>query len=107
MQAKAGCIVNLISDIHLPCSMEIPRQTETVGLKKTEQRSWVRFSKRKEERSLSVDDKETRNIFRKFLAILNKLTPQKFKDLAEQALELPLSSVERLKGCIDMLFEKV
>ena len=85
--------------------MELPRQqTKSVNLRTTEQR-WVRFAKR--EKDLSEEDRETREVFRKFLGILNKITPQNFKDLAEQALKLPLSTVERLKGCIDILFKKV
>ena len=59
------------------------------------------------ENDLPEDERETKRILRKFLGILNKLTPQKFKDLAEQALCLPLSNMERLNGCVDMLFEKV
>ena len=76
---------------------------EPVELRKTGQR-WIRFSKRKEE---NIDDMESTKVFRKFLAILNKLTPQNFKDLAEQALKLPLSSIETLKGCVNLVFEKV
>ena len=59
------------------------------------------------ENNLPEDERETKRILRKFLGILNKLTPQKFMDLAEQALCLPLTNTERLKGCVDMLFEKV
>ena len=50
---------------------------------------------------------ETEELFRKFQAILNKLTPQKFQNLAEQALQLKIDSEERLKGCIDKIFTKV
>ena len=38
---------------------------------------------------------------------MNKLTPQKFKALAEQALALKINSDERLRGCIDKIFKKV
>ena len=53
------------------------------------------------------EDEETEKLFRKFKGILNKLTPQKFKNLAEQALNLKIDSEQRLKGCIDMIFTKV
>ena len=66
---------------------------------------WVRPGE--VENDLPEEERETKRILRKFLGILNKLTPQKFKDLAGQALCLPLTNTERLKGCVDMLFEKV
>ena len=50
---------------------------------------------------------ETDELFRKFQGILNKLTPQKFQNLAEQALQLKIDDEERLKGCIDKIFTKV
>ena len=53
------------------------------------------------------EDGETEELFRKFQAILNKLTAQKFQNLAEQALQLKIDSEERLKGCIDKIFTKV
>jgi hypothetical protein len=45
-------------------------------------------------------------LYRKFQGILNKLTPQKFQKLAEQALVLDINTVERLSGCIDKIFTK-
>ena len=33
--------------------------------------------------------------------------PQKFKELAEKALALPIDSEDRLRGCIDKIFQKV
>ena len=38
---------------------------------------------------------------------MNKLTPQKFKELAEKALALPINTEDRLRGCIDKIFQKV
>lgn len=81
-----------------------PNKEEKVELRKAENK-WVRHSAT--DKDTSDEDRETTEIFRKFQGILNKLTPQKFKDLAEQALKLPLSTVERLKGCIDKIFTKV
>ena len=85
-----------------------PGKEEKVELRKAENK-WVRHSETEKEKDKEIpdEDKETAEIFRKFQGILNKLTPQKFKDLAEQALKLPLLTVERLKGCIDKIFTKV
>ena len=41
------------------------------------------------------------------VAILNKLTPQKFKTLVEQIMALTIDTSERLEGVIDRIFEKV
>ena len=78
--------------------------SQKVELHKAEER-WVRsqtvLSK------LSEDKKQTADLYRKFQSILNKLTPQKFQKLAEQALLLEINTEERLKGCIDKIFTKV
>ncbi len=47
---------------------------------------------------------QTQELFHKFQGILNKLTPQKFQALAEQALKLEINSEERLSGCVDKIF---
>ena len=72
-----------------------------VDLHKAENR-WVRQTQ-----VAPTEDGEMEELFRKFQAILNKLTPQKFKNLAEQALNLKIDSEQRLKGCIDKIFTKV
>ena len=56
---------------------------------------------------MSEEEKATAELYRKFQAILNKLTPQKFQALAEQALQLKIDTEERLKGVIDKIFTKV
>jgi translation initiation factor 4G len=48
----------------------------------------------------------TEEILKKVRSILNKLTPQKFKTLVEQILALDINTEERLKGTIDLVFEK-
>ncbi|EDO33172.1 predicted protein, partial [Nematostella vectensis] len=45
-------------------------------------------------------------VMRKFRGILNKLTPQKFKKLTEQVMELEIDTSEKLEGIIDIIFEK-
>ena len=49
----------------------------------------------------------TADLYHKFQGILNKLTPQKFQALAEQALNLEIDTEERLNGCIDIIFSRV
>lgn len=45
-------------------------------------------------------------LFRKVRSILNKLTPQKFNQLMKQVTDLTIDTEERLKGVIDLVFEK-
>lgn len=45
-------------------------------------------------------------LFRKVRSILNKLTPQKFSQLMKQVTDLTIDTEERLKGVIDLVFEK-
>ena len=55
----------------------------------------------------SAEDAQATELYRKFQGILNKLTPQKFQSLAEQALKLEINTEERLSRCIDKIFTKV
>ncbi|XP_037538145.1 eukaryotic translation initiation factor 4 gamma 1a isoform X2 [Nematolebias whitei] len=55
------------------------------------------------------DDPEqakTRELFKRLRSILNKLTPQKFEELMKQVTDLKIDTEERLKGTIDLIFEK-
>ncbi len=45
-------------------------------------------------------------LFRKVRSILNKLTPQMFHQLMKQVTDLTINTEERLKGIIDLVFEK-
>ena len=65
---------------------------------------WVRPSERRKE--MTDEEKETAKVISKFNGILNKLTPQNFQSLSDQALELKINSNERLRGCINKIFEK-
>ena len=82
-----------------------PPSSQKVDLHKAE-KPWqpVRVA---EKGDLSEEDKKTEELYRKFQGILNKLTPQKFQSLAEQALQLDIDSEERLRGVIDKIFTKV
>lgn len=46
------------------------------------------------------------DLFRRVRAILNKLTPQMFQQLMKQVTQLAIDTEERLKGVIDLIFEK-
>ncbi|XP_076833025.1 eukaryotic translation initiation factor 4 gamma 1 isoform X1 [Brachyhypopomus gauderio] len=55
------------------------------------------------------DDQEalkTQELFRRVRSVLNKLTPQMFQPLMKQVTELTIDTEERLKGVIDLIFEK-
>merc|ERR1719400_1009124 len=54
------------------------------------------------------DPKETEmeELRRKALAILNKLTPQKFETLVQRFQELPIDSYQKLAACMELVFEK-
>jgi translation initiation factor 4G len=62
---------------------------------------WVR------PRKVEEDLPEEKDLFRKLQGILNKLTPQKFQTLAEQALMLKIDSERLIKGCIEKIFNVV
>ncbi|XP_022078022.2 eukaryotic translation initiation factor 4 gamma 1 isoform X4 [Acanthochromis polyacanthus] len=49
---------------------------------------------------------KTQDLFKRVRSILNKLTPQKFQQLMKQVTELTIDTEERLKGVIDLTFEK-
>ncbi|XP_030077930.1 eukaryotic translation initiation factor 4 gamma 3 isoform X7 [Microcaecilia unicolor] len=77
---------------------------DDVHLKKAEN-AWKPSLKRD---SLSEDPEnvKTQELFRKVRSILNKLTPQMFNQLMKQVTDLTVDTEERLKGVIDLVFEK-
>ncbi|XP_068097770.1 eukaryotic translation initiation factor 4 gamma 3 isoform X4 [Hyperolius riggenbachi] len=78
--------------------------TDDVHLKKSEN-AW----KPNVKRDSLVEDPETirtQALFRKVRSILNKLTPQMFNQLMKQVTDLTVDTEERLKGVIDLVFEK-
>ncbi|GAA6107308.1 eukaryotic translation initiation factor 4 gamma 3 isoform X7 [Tachysurus ichikawai] len=77
---------------------------DEVQLKKSEN-AWKPGLKRES----ATEDTETHNtqeLFRKVRSILNKLTPQMFSQLMKQVTDLTIDTEERLKGVIDLVFEK-
>ncbi|XP_062889169.1 eukaryotic translation initiation factor 4 gamma 3-like isoform X3 [Mobula hypostoma] len=77
---------------------------DDVQLKKSEN-AWKPILKR-EEVSDDSDVQKTQELFRRVRSILNKLTPQMFQQLMKQVQELTIDTEERLKGVIDLVFEK-
>uniref|UniRef100_A0A3Q3G4S0 Eukaryotic translation initiation factor 4 gamma 1 n=1 Tax=Kryptolebias marmoratus TaxID=37003 RepID=A0A3Q3G4S0_KRYMA len=85
---------------------------DDVQLNKAE-KAW-KPSLKKPTRSRVVEDVEesdpeqikTQELFKRVRSILNKLTPQKFQQLMKQVQELTVDTEERLKGVIDLTFEK-
>ncbi|KAI1893865.1 hypothetical protein AGOR_G00128060 [Albula goreensis] len=83
---------------------------EDVKLNKAE-KAWKPSAKKVAQggREKVEDDPEiakTQELFRRVRSILNKLTPQMFQQLMKQVTELTIDTEERLKGVIDLIFEK-
>ncbi|NXT84073.1 IF4G1 factor, partial [Zapornia atra] len=77
---------------------------EDVKLNKAE-KAWKPSSKRASEEE-DPENIKTQELFRRVRSILNKLTPQMFQQLMKQVMELSIDTEERLKGVIDLVFEK-
>ncbi|XP_041479661.1 eukaryotic translation initiation factor 4 gamma 1-like isoform X3 [Lytechinus variegatus] len=85
----------------------IQRQKDTAETKlSTSDKAWKPGHKRAPEEEKDGEDVKTQELFRNFTSILNKLTPQMFNRLTEKALQLPIDTEERLKGVIQLVFEK-
>ncbi|XP_030630375.1 eukaryotic translation initiation factor 4 gamma 1a [Chanos chanos] len=84
---------------------------DDVQLNKAE-KAW-KPSMKKQVRARSGEEEEddsevakTQELFRRVRSVLNKLTPQMFQQLMKQVTELTIDTEERLKGVIDLIFEK-
>ncbi|XP_053542081.1 eukaryotic translation initiation factor 4 gamma 3 isoform X3 [Ictalurus punctatus] len=77
---------------------------DEVQLKKSEN-AWKPGLKR-ENPAEDPETQRTQDLFRKVRSILNKLTPQMFSQLMKQVTDLTIDTEERLKGVIDLVFEK-
>ncbi|XP_036415617.1 eukaryotic translation initiation factor 4 gamma 3 isoform X2 [Colossoma macropomum] len=77
---------------------------DDVQLKKAEN-AWKPGMKR-EAVTEDADSQKTQELLRKVRSILNKLTPQMFTPLMKQVTDLTINTEERLKGVIDLVFEK-
>ncbi|XP_053307369.1 eukaryotic translation initiation factor 4 gamma 3 [Spea bombifrons] len=78
--------------------------TDDVHLKKSEN-AWKPSVKR-DSMPEDPENLKTQALFRKVRSILNKLTPQMFNQLMKQVTDLTVDTEERLKGVIDLVFEK-
>ncbi|XP_030073011.1 eukaryotic translation initiation factor 4 gamma 1 isoform X2 [Microcaecilia unicolor] len=78
--------------------------SEDVRLNKAE-KAWKPTQKRNDQ-DLDPDSTKTQELFRRVRSILNKLTPQMFQQLMKQVTDLAIDTEERLKGVIDLIFEK-
>ncbi|XP_053738873.1 eukaryotic translation initiation factor 4 gamma 1-like isoform X2 [Synchiropus splendidus] len=84
--------------------------SDDVQLKKAEN-AWKPTVKKPRGRGEDGEEEDpnaakTQEVFKRLRSILNKLTPQKFQDLMKQVSDLPIDTEERLKGAIDLIFEK-
>ncbi|KAG3282350.1 eukaryotic translation initiation factor 4 gamma 3, transcript variant X7 [Ictidomys tridecemlineatus] len=77
---------------------------EDVHLKKAEN-AW-KPSQKRDSHAEDPENIKTQELFRKVRSILNKLTPQMFNQLMKQVSGLTVDTEERLKGVIDLVFEK-
>ncbi|XP_077079225.1 eukaryotic translation initiation factor 4 gamma 1a isoform X3 [Siphateles boraxobius] len=66
----------------------------------------VRSRGAEEEEEDDTEAAKTKELFRRVRSVLNKLTPQMFQQLMKQVTELSIDTEERLKGVIDLIFEK-
>uniref|UniRef100_A0A8C5C2B7 Eukaryotic translation initiation factor 4 gamma 3 n=1 Tax=Gadus morhua TaxID=8049 RepID=A0A8C5C2B7_GADMO len=78
--------------------------SDDIQLKKSEN-AWKPGLKR-EAVGEETEVNQTQELFRKVRSILNKLTPQMFNQLMKQVTDLTIDTEERLKGVIDLVFEK-
>uniref|UniRef100_A0A8C5GSC5 Eukaryotic translation initiation factor 4 gamma, 3a n=1 Tax=Gouania willdenowi TaxID=441366 RepID=A0A8C5GSC5_GOUWI len=77
---------------------------DDIQLQKSEN-AWKPGMKR-EGQAEDPEIQKTKELFKKVRSILNKLTPQKFNQLMKQVTDLTIDTEERLKGVIDLVFEK-
>jgi translation initiation factor 4G len=55
---------------------------------------------------LPEEEAKTAELLKQFRSILNKITPENFKTLIAELKLLKIDTVERLDGCISLVFEK-
>ncbi|KTF90108.1 hypothetical protein cypCar_00049187, partial [Cyprinus carpio] len=49
---------------------------------------------------------KTQELYKRIEIVLNQLTPQMFQPLMKQVMKLTIDTEERLKGVIDLIYEK-
>ncbi|XP_029286855.1 eukaryotic translation initiation factor 4 gamma 3 isoform X3 [Cottoperca gobio] len=102
---RGAAIMNIGARRPPPRKIIMNVSVNEIQLKKSEN-AWKPGMKRPE---VVADDpivQDTQELFKKVRSILNKLTPQKFNQLMKQVTDLTIDTEERLKGVIDLVFEK-
>uniref|UniRef100_A0A7N6AYY1 Eukaryotic translation initiation factor 4 gamma, 3a n=1 Tax=Anabas testudineus TaxID=64144 RepID=A0A7N6AYY1_ANATE len=103
---KRHVLRSVIDDIDMLCSS--PSQLMNIGTRRPPPRKIIMNVSVNDDIQLkkSENAQKTQELFRKVRSILNKLTPQKFNQLMKQVTDLTIDTEERLKGVIDLVFEK-
>ncbi|XP_037644299.1 eukaryotic translation initiation factor 4 gamma 1-like, partial [Sebastes umbrosus] len=65
-----------------------------------------RGHRKKPRKIISPEQVKTQELFNSLHSILDKLTPQKFRELMKQVMDLTIDTEERLKGAVELIFEK-
>lgn len=79
--------------------------SDDIQLNKAE-KAWKPAAKKSRADEDDSEALKTQELFRRVRSVLNKLTPQMFQQLMKQVTELTIDTEERLKGVIDLIFEK-
>ncbi|KAM6970131.1 eukaryotic translation initiation factor 4 gamma 1-like, partial [Aplochiton taeniatus] len=74
------------------------------GVKKA--RSQATSAPEEESEAGDPEQGKTDELFKRVRSVLNKLTPQMFQQLMKQVTDLTIDTEDRLKGVIDLIFEK-
>ena len=95
----------------LPVQMDkldinLPSISQEVKLNKAENAWKPSVKDTKKDADVDPKESEIEDLRRKALAILNKLTPQKFETLVQRFQELPIDSYQKLATCMELVFEK-
>lgn len=85
--------------------ISLPSISQEVKLNKAEN-AWKPSVKDAKKESDDPKESDMDELRRKALAILNKLTPQKFETLVQRFQELPIDSYQKLAACMELVFEK-
>ncbi len=80
-------------------------EREKAELHKTDN-AWTPSHKQKNADSMDPEEIECQEVFRTVKAMLNKLTPTNFDRLVGGIMKANINSERKLKGSIDLIFEK-
>lgn len=85
--------------------ISLPSISAEVKLNKAEN-AWKPAVKDKKDGKPPPELSEMDDLKKKVLAILNKLTPQKFQTLVDRFQDLPIDTQDKLGVCMELVFEK-